>query len=48
VGKSLDLKISACNISHMLTSTDVAEYNVAADTLSWQATLKGIHRFCTQ
>ncbi len=38
VVKSLDLKISAGNISRMLTSADVAEYGVAADVLSWQAT----------
>jgi hypothetical protein len=48
VVKSLDLKISAQNISHTLTSADIAEYNVAADALSWQATLKGISCFCTQ
>jgi hypothetical protein len=36
------------NISHLLTSTDVAEYNVAADALSWQTTLQSIRRFCSQ
>jgi hypothetical protein len=46
--KSLETKISAGNISPMLTSVDAAEYNVAADALSWQAILKSIHWFCTQ
>ncbi len=32
----------------MLTSVDAAEYDVAADALSWQAILKSIRRFCTQ
>jgi hypothetical protein len=48
VVKSLDLKILASNISRLLTSTDVAEYDVAADILSWQTTLKSIHCFCSQ
>jgi hypothetical protein len=34
VVKSLDPKISAGNISKLLTSNDAAEYNVAADALS--------------
>ncbi len=32
----------------MLTSVDAAEYNVAADALSWQAIIKSIRWFCTQ
>jgi hypothetical protein len=48
VVKSLDLKISAGNISRLFTSTDAAEYNVAADALSWQTTSKSIRRFCSQ
>jgi hypothetical protein len=48
VVKSLETKISAGNISCMLTSVDAAEYGVAADALSWQAILKSIHHFCTQ
>jgi hypothetical protein len=32
----------------MLTSNDIAEYDVAADALSWQSTLKNIRKFCTQ
>ena len=32
---ALDPKISAGNLSRILTSTDIAEYDVAADALSW-------------
>ncbi len=32
----------------MLTSVDAAEYNIAADALSWRAILKSICQFCTQ
>ncbi len=32
----------------MLTSNDAAEYNVAADALFWQSTMKTIGKFCTQ
>ncbi len=46
--KSLDPKISAGNISRMLTSNDAAEYKVAADALSWQSTMKTICKFCMQ
>ncbi len=42
VVKSLETKISAGNISRMLTSVDAAEYNIAADALSWKAILKSI------
>jgi hypothetical protein len=35
VVKSLEPKISAGNISRMLTSIDSAEYDVAADAISW-------------
>ncbi len=48
VVKSLDPKISAGNISRMLTSNDAAEYGVAADALSWQSTMKTIRKFYTQ
>jgi hypothetical protein len=48
VVKSLDPKISAGNISRMLTSNDAAEYHVAVDALSWQSTMKTIYKFCTQ
>jgi hypothetical protein len=32
----------------MLTSDDAADYDVAADALSWQTSLKSISRFCQQ
>jgi hypothetical protein len=48
VVKSLDPKISAGNISRMLTSNDAAEYDVTADALSWQSTMKTISKFCMQ
>jgi hypothetical protein len=48
VVKSLEPKISAGNLSRLLTSTDIAEYDVAADALSWQSTLKNIKMFCIQ
>jgi hypothetical protein len=32
----------------MLTNNDIAEYDVAADALSWQSMLKNIRKFCTQ
>jgi hypothetical protein len=48
VVKSLDPKISAGNISRMLTSNDAAEYDIAADALSWQSTMKTIPKICTQ
>ena len=48
VVKALEPKIAAGNISRMLTSNDAAAFDVAADALSWQTTLKGISRFCQQ
>jgi len=48
VVKSLEPKISAGNLSRLLTSTDIAEYDVAAEALSWQSTLKNIRKFCMQ
>jgi hypothetical protein len=32
----------------LLTSNDIADYDVAADALSWQSSLKNILTFCTQ
>jgi hypothetical protein len=32
----------------LLTSNDIANYDVAADALSWQSSLKNIPTFCTQ
>ncbi len=48
VVKLLDTKISAGNLSCMLTSVEANEYDVAADALSWQTILKSIRCFCTQ
>ena len=48
VVKSLDRKISAGNISHILTSVDAREYDVATDALSWQSSLKLIKKYCIQ
>ncbi len=48
VVKALEPKIAAGNISRMLTSNNAAAFDVAADALSWQTTLKGISRFCQQ
>ena len=46
--KALKLKISAGNISRILPSVDASKYDVAADALSWQSSLKVITKFCTQ
>jgi hypothetical protein len=46
--KALESKISAGNISRILTSVDASEYNVATDALSWQSSLKLIKKFCIQ
>jgi hypothetical protein len=48
VVKSLDTKISAGNLSRLLMSNDIADYDVAADALFWQSSLKNIRTFCTQ
>jgi hypothetical protein len=48
VVKPLEPKISAGNLSRLLTSNDIADYDVAADALSWQSSLKNIRKFCTQ
>jgi hypothetical protein len=48
VVKALKPKISAGNISHILTSVDASEYDVATDALSWQSSLKLIKKFCIQ
>jgi hypothetical protein len=43
--KLLEPKLSAGNLSRLLTSTDITEYDVAAEALSWQSTLKNICKF---
>jgi hypothetical protein len=46
--KALEPKISAGNISCILTSVDASEYDIATDALSWQSCLKLIEKFCIQ
>jgi hypothetical protein len=46
--KALKPKISAGNISHILTSVDASEYGIATDALSWHSSLKLIKKFCIQ
>jgi hypothetical protein len=46
--KSLETKITAGNLSRVLTSVDADEHDIAADAISWQSILKSIHLFCTQ
>ena len=48
VVKALETKISAGNLSRLLTSVDADEYDVAEDAISWQATLQSIRRFILQ
>jgi hypothetical protein len=48
VFKALKPKISAGNISCILTSVDASEYDIATDTLSWQSSLKLIKKLCIQ
>jgi hypothetical protein len=40
--------ISARNLNRLLTSNDIADYDIAADALSWQSSLKNICTFYTQ
>jgi hypothetical protein len=46
--KALEPKISAGNISRILTSVDASEYDIATDALSWQNSLRLIKKFCIQ
>jgi hypothetical protein len=46
--KSFEMKITAGNLSHVLTSIDADEHDIAADAISWQSILKSICLFCTQ
>jgi hypothetical protein len=48
VVKALKPKISAGNISRILTSVDASEYEVATDAHSWHSSLKLIKKFCIQ
>jgi len=46
--KALDPKLSANNISRIITATDAASFDVAADALAWQSHLQNIRKFCVQ
>ena len=46
--KSLEPKLSAGNISRILTSVDACKFDVANDALYWQSSLKLIMKFCIQ
>ena len=48
VVKALEPKISAGNISCILTSVDASEYDIATNALSWQSSLKLIKKLCIQ
>ncbi len=48
VVQALKPEISAGSISHILTSSDEKEYDVASEAISWQLILKSIHRYCIQ
>ncbi len=48
VVKLLSPMVSAENLSRLLTSNDIANFDVAADALSWQSSLKNIRTFSTQ
>jgi hypothetical protein len=48
VVKALAMKISAGNLSRLLTSVAANEYNVAEDAISWQTILDSIHTFVLQ
>jgi hypothetical protein len=48
VVQALKPKISAGNISQILTSTDADEYDVANKAISYQAIMNSIHCFCIQ
>jgi hypothetical protein len=48
VVKAMEPKLSANNISRIITSTDASSFDVAADALSWQSHLQTIRKFCVQ
>lgn len=48
VVKALEPKISAGNLSRMLTSVEADDYDVAEDAISWQTILHSINRFILQ
>jgi len=46
--KAMEPKLSANNISRIITSTDASSFDVATDALSWQSHLQTIQKFCVQ
>jgi hypothetical protein len=46
--KALDPKLSANNISRIITATDASSFDIAADALAWQSHLQNIRKFCVQ
>jgi hypothetical protein len=48
VVKAMEPKLSANNISRIITSIDASSFDVAADALSWQSHLQTIRKFCVQ
>jgi hypothetical protein len=46
--KAMEPKLSANNISRIITSTDASSFDVAADALAWQSHLQTIQKFCVQ
>ena len=46
--KAMEPKLSANNISRIITSTDASSFDVAADALAWQSHLQTIRKFCVQ
>jgi hypothetical protein len=48
VVQALEIKISAGNLSRILTSVDAADFDIAEDAISWQSILHCIRRFVSQ
>jgi hypothetical protein len=46
--KALDPKLSANNISHIITATNASSFDIAANALAWQSYLQNICKFCVQ
>jgi hypothetical protein len=46
--KSLEMKITAGNLSRVLTNINANEHDIAAGAICWQSILKSIHLFCSQ
>ena len=48
VVKAMEPKLSANNISRIITSTNASSFDVASDALAWQSHLQTIRKFCVQ